>query len=86
MSNLKIAMKKFWKSKTPEELDKINNKRSKSNSECIYLKKVGSRAQACKPELIFDKLSLGYKIINTEKNRLKLKKYFEEIPEEFFIN
>jgi hypothetical protein len=86
MSNLSKAMKEFWSKKSKEELAAINNIRKKSNSECIYVKKEGRRAQACKPELIFDKLSLGYKIINTEKNILKLKKYFEEIPEEFFIN
>lgn len=84
MSNLKLAMKKFWGSKTPEEIEKINKKRSKSNSECIYIKKEGGRAQACKPELLLGKLSLGYKIIKTDKNLNKLRKYFDNLPEDFF--
>lgn len=84
MSNLSKAMKEFWSSKSPEEIDKINNKRSKSNSECIYIKKEGGRAQACKPECILDKLSLGYKIIKSDKNISKVKKYFDNLPSDFF--
>ena len=84
MTNLSKAMKEFWSQKTKEELSEINNKRKKSNSECIYIKKEGGRAQACKPENILDKLSLGYKIIKTDKNMVKVKKYFDSLPSEFF--
>lgn len=84
MSNLSKAMKEFWESKTLEEINEINNKRSMTNSECIYIKKVGFRSQACNPEEILDKLCLGYKIIKTKKNLSKIKKYFDSLPEEFF--
>ncbi len=82
--NISDAMISFWKNKTSFEKQTINEKRSESNSACIYIKKDAmSRAQACNFNNLIEYLIKDYKICKTPKNLYKLKDL--SIPEEFFI-
>ena len=68
--NISESMKKFWDDKDKDYLDKINKKRSESlKNQCIWLKKEGEKPFPCNIELVLSKLSDGYLIVNTEKNK-----------------
>ena len=75
------SMKKFWEEKGKAFLEETNKKRSESlKKQCIYLKKEGEKPFPCNIELILSKLSEGYLIVNTTKNKEKIYKYFGEVP------
>jgi hypothetical protein len=79
------SMKKFWEEKSKDFIDEVNKKRSKTlKNQCIYLKKEGEKPFPCNIELILSKLSEGYLIVNTEKNREKINNYFGEVPDFFW--
>ena len=79
------SMKKFWEEKGKAFLDKTNKKRSESlKKQCIYLKKAGEKPFPCNIELILSKLSEGYLIVNTVKNKEKVYNYFGEVPDFFW--
>tara|TARA_B100000212_G_C27360757_1_gene528089 strand:+ start:936 stop:1214 length:279 start_codon:yes stop_codon:yes gene_type:complete len=87
MKNKSISesMKKFWEEKGKEFLDQANKKRSSTlKSQCVYLKKEGEKPFPCNIELILSKLSEGYLIVNTEKNKKKIYNYFGEVPDFFW--
>ena len=79
------SMKKFWEEKGKAFLEKTNKKRSESlKKQCIYLKKEGEKPFPCNIELILAKLSEGYLIVNTAKNKEKVYSYFGEVPDFFW--
>ena len=79
------SMKKFWEEKGKAFLEKTNKKRSESlKKQCIYLKKEGEKPFPCNIELILSKLSEGYLIVNTAKNKEKVYSYFGEVPNFFW--
>ena len=85
--NISEAMKKFWKEKGKEFLEDANKKRSETlKNQCVYLKKKGEKAFPCNIEFVLSKLSEGYLIVSTEKNRQKISNYFGEVPEFFWIS
>ena len=79
------SMKKFWEEKGKKFLEETNKKRSKTlKNQCVYLKKEGEKPFPCNIELILLKLSEGYLIVNTEKNKNKVYNYFGEVPDFFW--
>ena len=79
------SMKKFWEEKGKAFLEDANKKRSKTlKKQCIYLKKEGEKPFPCNIELILSKLSEGYLIVNTAKNKEKVYNYFGEVPDFFW--
>ena len=85
--NISKSMKIFWQNKNIDELNKINKKRSETLlNECVWIKKEGEKPFPCKIEYLLSKLSQGFLIVNTEKNKEKLIKVFGEIPEFLFAN
>jgi len=85
--NISESMKKFWNDKDKDYLDKTNKKRSESlKNQCIWLKKEGEKPFPCNIELVLSKLSDGYLIVNTEKNKEKVHNFFGEVPYFFWAN
>lgn len=85
--NISESMKKFWNDKDKDYLDKTNKKRSESlKNQCIWLKKEGEKPFPCNIELVLSKLSDGYLIVNTEKNKEKVNSFFGEVPDFFWAN
>lgn len=81
------SMKAFWEEKGKPYLEEVNKKRSNTLKEkCIYLKKEGEKPFPCNIELILSKLSEGYLIVNTEKNKNKVYQYFGEVPSFFWAD
>jgi len=81
------SMKTFWEEKGKSYLEEVNRKRSNTLKEkCIYLKKEGEKPFPCNIELILSKLSEGYLIVNTEKNKSKVYRYFGEVPGFFWAD
>jgi len=81
------SMKKFWEGKGKDFLLEVNKKRSKTlKKQCIYIKKEGEKPFPCNIEFLLSKLSEGYLIVNTEKNKEKVYRFFGEIPEFFWAN
>lgn len=79
------SMKKFWQEKGKLFLEETNKKRSNSlKKQCIYIKKEGEKAFPCNIELLLSKLSEGYLIVNTLKNKKKVYDYFGEVPDFFW--
>lgn len=79
------SMRKFWEEKGKKFLEETNKKRSKTlKNQCVYLKKEGEKPFPCNIELILLKLSEGYLIVNTEKNKNKVYNYFGEVPDFFW--
>tara|TARA_B100001989_G_C24422957_1_gene404979 strand:+ start:114 stop:392 length:279 start_codon:yes stop_codon:yes gene_type:complete len=79
------SMKKFWEEKGKTFLEEVNKKRSDTlKNQCIYLKKEGSKPFPCNIELILSKLSEGYLIVNTARNKEKVYNYFGEVPDFFW--
>ncbi len=79
------SMKKFWEKKGKKYLKDVNSKRSESLKEhCIWVKKEGEKPFPCNAELILSKLAEGYLLVNTEKNKEKVYKYFGEVPDFFW--
>lgn len=79
------SMKKFWEEKGKTFLEEANKKRSDTlKNQCIYLKKEGSKPFPCNIELILSKLSEGYLIVNTKRNKEKVYNYFGEVPDFFW--
>lgn len=84
--NLSDAMKTFWDSKTSEEMEKINSKRSNSiKKTCIYMSN-GTRSYPCNYTLVLDRLSKGHLIVNTPLNKYKVKQFIGEVPSIYFTN
>ena len=78
-------MKKFWEDKGKDYLKETNKKRSEAlKTNCIWLKKEGEKPFPCNIELILNKLSVGYLIVNTEKNQEKVFSFFGEVPDFFW--
>ena len=81
------SMKKFWEEKGKEFLLETNKKRSNTlKNQCIYLKKEGEKPFPCNIEFVLSKLSEGYLIVNTGKNKEKVYQFFGEVPEFFWAN
>ena len=81
------SMKEFWNNKSQEFLEEVNKKRSSTlKNTCIWLKKEGEKPFPCKLEMTLSKLSEGYLIVNTIKNKEKVFSIFGEIPEYFWAN
>lgn len=79
------SMKKFWEEKGKDFLSKVNKKRSNTlKNQCVYLKKEGEKPFPCNIELILSKLSEGYLIVSTTKNKEKVYNYFGEVPDFFW--
>jgi hypothetical protein len=79
------SMKKFWEDKGKDYLKETNKKRSEAlKTNCIWLKKEGEKPFPCNIELILNKLSVGYLIVNTEKNQEKVFSFFGEVPDFFW--
>ena len=79
------SMKKFWEDKGKDYLKETNKKRSEAlKTNCIWLKKEGEKPFPCNIELILNKLSVGYLIVNTEKNKEKVFSFFGEVPDFFW--
>jgi hypothetical protein len=79
------SMKKFWEEKGKAYLEEANKKRSKSlKTQCIWLKKEGEKPFPCNIEMILNKLSIGYLIVNTEKNKEKVYNFFGDVPDFFW--
>jgi len=84
--NISKAMKKFWEEKGREFLEETNKKRSNTlKKQCVYLKKEGEKAFPCSIEFVLSKLSEGYFLVSTEKNKEKISNYFGEVPDFFWI-
>lgn len=89
MKSKKISnsMKNFWKEKGDSFLKNANKKRSNTlKNSCVWLKKENGKPFPCNIELVLSKLSEGYLLVNTEKNRNKIFKTFGEIPDFFWAN
>ena len=85
--NISDSMKDFWEKKGKDFLDNTNKKRSESlKSQCIWLKKDNLKPFPCNIELLLVKLSEGYLIVNTEKNREKVYNFFGEVPDFFWAD
>lgn len=83
--NISEAMKEFWGNKKNIEVLEINIKRSNAlKNKCIWMKKENEKPFPCNIELILSKLSEGYLIVNTIKNREKVESFFQEFPEFFY--
>ena len=83
--NISKAMKEFWSNKENLEVLKINIKRSNTlKNNCIWIKKENKKPFPCNIELILSKLSEGFLIVNTEKNREKINNFFKDFPEFFY--
>jgi len=81
------SIKKFWEEKGKDFLKETNKKRSNTlKSQCVYLKKEGEKPFPCNIELILSKLSEGYLIVNTKKNKEKVYRYFGEVPSFFWAS
>jgi hypothetical protein len=79
------SMKKFWEEKGKDFLSEVNKKRSETlKNQCVYLKKEGEKPFPCNIELILSKLSEGYLIVSTTKNKEKVYNYFGEVPDFFW--
>ena len=84
-NNISFAMKEFWKNKGNIEILNINIKRSNSlKNKCIWIKKENQKPFPCNIEFLLSKLSEGYLIVDTVKNREKTSIFFKEMPEFFF--
>ena len=84
--NISKAMKKFWEEKGKEFLEETNKKRSNTlKKQCVYLKKEGEKAFPCNIEFVLSKLSEGYFLVSTKKNKEKISNYFGEVPDFFWI-
>lgn len=78
-------MIEFWKNKEQNYIEEVNKKRSESlRKQCIWLKKEGGKPFPCNIELILTKLSKGYLIVDTKKNREKVYNFFGEVPNFFW--
>ena len=78
-------MKKFWEEKGDDFLKAVNEKRSKAlKNQCIWIKKEGEKPFPCNVEFILSKLSEGYLLVNTEKNKKKVYNIFGEVPDFFW--
>ena len=78
-------MKKFWEEKGDDFLKAVNEKRSKAlKNQCIWIKKEGEKPFPCNVEFILSKLSKGYLLVNTEKNKKKVYNIFGEVPDFFW--
>ncbi len=74
-------MKKFWDSKGKDYLEQTNKKRSESlKNQCIWLKKEGEKPFPCNIEFVLSKISEGFLIVDTKKNREKVYSFFGEVP------
>lgn len=83
--NISKSMIEFWKNKEQNYIKEVNKKRSESlKTQCIWLKKEGEKPFPCNVELILSKLSNGYLIVDTKKNREKVFNYFGEVPDFFW--
>ena len=83
--NISKSMIEFWKNKEQNYIQEVNKKRSESlKNQCIWLKKEGEKPFPCNIELILSKLSNGYLIVDTKKNRGKVFNYFGEVPDFFW--
>ena len=83
--SISASMKKFWEEKGKDFIKEVNKKRSDTlKNQCVYLKKEGEKPFPCNIELILSKLSEGYLIVNTEKNKEKIYNYFGEVPDFFW--
>lgn len=79
------SMKKFWEDKGKVYLEEANKKRSNTlKTQCIWLKKEGEKPFPCNIEMILNKLSVGYLIVNTEKNKEKVYNFFGDVPDFFW--
>ena len=79
------SMKKFWEERGKEFLEEVNRKRSTSlKNQCVWLKKEGEKPFPCNIEYILSKLSEGYLLVNTEKNKKKVYNIFGEVPDFFW--
>ena len=79
------SMKRFWEEKGDDFLKSVNKKRSSSlKNQCIWLKKEGEKPFPCNIEYTLSKLSEGYLLVNTEKNKKKVYSLFGEVPEFFW--
>ena len=85
--NISNSMKKFWEEKGKDFLEDANKKRSNSlKKNCIWIKKEDSKPFPCNIEIILSKLSEGYLLVNTKKNKEKVYNYFGEVPDFFWAN
>ena len=87
MKNRSISesMKRFWEEKGEDFLKSANEKRSKTlKNQCIWLKKEGEKPFPCNVEYTLSKLSEGYLLVNTKKNKEKVYNIFGEVPEFFW--
>lgn len=81
------SMKKFWKEKGKNYLEETNKKRSDTlKNQCIWIKKEDEKPFPCNVELILSKLSEGFLIVNTKKNKEKVYSFFGEVPDFFWAN
>jgi hypothetical protein len=79
------SMKKFWEERGKEFLEEVNKKRSASlKNQCVWIKKEGEKPFPCNVEYILSKLSEGYLLVNTEKNKKKVYNIFGEVPDFFW--
>jgi len=83
--NISESMKKFWDSKGKDYLEQTNKKRSESlKNQCIWLKKEGEKPFPCNIEFVLSKISEGFLIVDTKKNREKVYSFFGEVPSFFW--
>ena len=83
--NISESMKKFWDSKGKDYLEETNKKRSNTlKKQCIWLKKEDEKPFPCNVEQILNKLSEGFLIVNTQKNKEKVYAFFGEVPDFFW--
>ena len=85
--NISESMKKFWKQKEKEYIDSVNEKRSLTlKNQCIWLKKENDKPFPCNIESVLSKLSEGFLLVNTKKNKEKVYNFFGDIPEFFWAD
>ena len=87
MKNKKISesMKKFWEEKGKFFLEEANKKRSDTlKKKCVWIKKENEKPFPCNIELILSRLAEGFLLVNTKKNKEKVKIYFGEVPDFFW--
>ena len=85
--NISNSMKKFWDEKGKDFLEEVNKKRSSSlKNNCIWIKKENCKPFPCNVEIILSKLSEGYLLVNTEKNKEKVYNFFGEVPDFFWAD
>ena len=78
-------MKKFWEDKGKDFVLEVNKKRSESlKKKCVWIKKEKQKPFPCNIEIILSKLSEGYLLVDTKKNREKVSEYFNEVPDFFW--